>query len=228
MNFLRIPLCAAALLVAACGSDPDDTTGASDTDASTTATTGGGSTSTGTTGEDPATGAEPTTNEDPSTGDEPSTGDATASSTGSTDGTTGGGAKDCELDPNLEFTRDGTIYQLQSEDGATCVWLKRRDDSEPDVIYKEIPYTLLEFKFGRDGAVVHITDLAKLTWDGSHHNWTDAALAEGDGVRYRLDDLWASDEGGEAFVVNKFALSGRDPATDAVLWGPILLYPFPK
>jgi hypothetical protein len=226
MNFLRIPLCAAALLVA-CGNDPDDTSGASETDASTTATTGGGSTSTGSTGD--ATG-EPTTGEDPTTSDEPSTGDASAGSTGdaSSTGTTGGGAMDCELDPGLEFTRDGTIYQLQSEDGATCVWLKRRDDSEPDVIYKEIPYTLLEFKAGRDGAVVHITDLAKLTWDGSHHNWTDVALAEGDGVRYRLEDLWASDEGGEAFVVNKFALSGRDPATDAVLWGPILLYPFPK
>lgn len=225
MNYLRNPLCAAALLLAACGSDPDDTTAASETDASTTATTGGGSTSTGTTGD--VTGDEPTTGTTaaPSTTAEPSTGDATAGSTG---GTTGGGAMDCELDPNLEFTRDGAIYQLESEDGATCVWLERRDDSEPDVIYKEIPYTLLEFKVGRGGEVVHVTDLAKLTWDGSHHNWTDVALAEGDGVVYRLEDLWASDEGGEAFVVNKFALSGRDPVTDAVLWGPVLLYPFPK
>lgn len=222
MNFLRTPLCAAALLVAACDSGPKDTSGASETDASTTATTG----STGSTGDDPTTGDAPTsgTTAAPTTGDEPSTSGASAGSTG---GTTGG-AMDCELDPDLEFTRDGTIYQLQSEDGATCVWLERRDDSEPDVIYKEIPYTLLEFKVGRDGAVVHITDLAKLTWDGSHHNWTDVALAEGEGVRYRLEDLWASDEGGEAFVVNKFALSGRDPDTDAVLWGPILLYPFPK
>lgn len=219
MKFLRFTLrcaCAAALLTA-CGGEPDETT--------TSATGTAADTSTGA----DATTAEPTG----STGAPGSTGDATtgadttgADTTSTTDATTGGGAADCELDPDLPFTRDGLVFQLQSEDGATCVWLKRRDDSEPDVIYKAVPYTLLEFKAGHAGQVAHVTDLGELTWESTHHNWTDVATAEADGVRYRLEDWYTSAEGGEEFS-NKWALFARDAATDAVLWGPVLLYPYP-
>ena len=145
-----------------------------------------------------------------------------------TGGSTGGGGADCGFDPGLAFDPGGTIFQLQSEDGATCVWLERRDDSEPDTIYKAIPYTLLEFKAGHAGAVAHVDELAKLTWESTHHNWSDIATADAGAVRYRLEDWYALDvNGGDSFI-NKWALFATDAATDAVLWGPIVLYPYPQ
>lgn len=210
MNYLRTTsafLLASALL-AACGGDPGDTTDTTDTT--------GGTTSADT----EATAAAPTT--DPTAA--PTTTDTTADPTA---GSTTGGAADCELDPDLVFRRDNLVFQLQSADGATCVWLERRDDSEPDVIYKAVPYTLLEFKAGHAGALAHVTDPAELTWESTHHNWNDVATAEADGVRYRLEDWYPKDEGGEAFVVSKWALFARDAATDATLWGPVILYPYP-
>jgi len=208
MNISRSILLTAltTALLPACGDDSSDTT-------TTSAST---STSTSTT---------TSTTSDAST----STGD-TSGGTGGTDTaapTTGGGAADCGFDPGLVFDRGGLVYQLQSTDGATCVWLERRDDSEPDTIYKAIPYTLLEFKAGHDGAVAHVDDLAKLTWESTHHNWNDVATAEAGAVRYRLEDWLPLDQGGDAFTA-KWALYARDAATDAVLWGPVLLYPYPK
>lgn len=209
MNISRLTLTCVLALLSACGDEPGDST--TDTSSGTT------SASTGSTGDSTGGTAEPSTGD--STG--PTTGEG---STGAS--TTGGGVADCGFDPALMFSRTGLIFQLQSTDGASCVWLERRDDSEPDVIYKAVPYTLLELKAGHDGAVAHVTDPARLTWESTHHNWTDVATAEADAVRYRLEDWYTSDQGGEAFT-DKWALFARDAATDVVLWGPVLLYPYP-
>ena len=219
MNISRSILLTAltTALLPACGDDSSDTTttSASNSSASTATTT------------------DATTDADASTGGASGGLSDSGTSGGTTEGTdtasptTGGGVADCGFDPGLVFDRGGLVYQLQSTDGATCVWLERRDDSEPDTIYKAIPYTLLEFKAGHDGAVAHVDDLAKLTWESTHHNWNDVATAEAGAVRYRLEDWLPLDEGGDAFTA-KWALYARDAATDAVLWGPVLLYPYPK
>ncbi|HEY0134441.1 MAG TPA: hypothetical protein VGB85_10185, partial [Nannocystis sp.] len=109
------------------------------------------------------------------TGSTDPTGDSTTDDTTDTTDTTTGAIADCGFDPTVAFTRDALVFQLESEDGATCVWLERRDDSDPDVIYKAIPYTLLEWKSGHAGVLTHVTDPAALTWESTHHNWTDVA-----------------------------------------------------
>ena len=52
--------------------------------------------------------------------------------------------------------------------------------------------------------------------------------ADAGAVRYRLEDWYTLDlNGGDSFI-NKWALFANDAATDAVLWGPIVLYPYPQ
>jgi hypothetical protein len=189
---------------------------------------------------DSSTGDTGTTESDP-TEVEPGTGTTTATTTATTttattsdstteadttttttgpDTTTGNGVADCGFDPDLAYARDATIYQLVSDDGETCVWLERRDDSEPDVIYKAVPYTLLAFRAGHDGAVEFFDEPAQLLWESTHHNWLDAAEAWNTTVRYRLQDRYGMN------FLDTFELSAIDEQSDAVLWGPILLHPF--
>lgn len=215
----------AVLALSACSKDPDDTVTAGDSTSAddSTGTTDAVDTTADTSPTEPDTTTSPGTTTDATT--DPATTDATTTTTTdatTTDATTGGGVADCGFDPGLAYARNALIYQLESDDGATCVWLKRRDDSEPDVIYKAVPYTLLEFKAGHAGAVAHITDQAMLGWESTHHNWEDVALATDDAVRYRLED-WYSKDG--AFI-DSFGLYAFDAATDAPLWGPVTLHPF--
>lgn len=211
----------AVLALSACSKDPDDTVTAGD---STSAADSTGTTDAADTTADPSP-TEPDTTTSPGTSTaattDPTT-TTTATTGATTDATTGGGVADCGFDPGLAYARDALIYQLESDDGATCVWLKRRDDSEPDVIYKAVPYTLLELKAGHAGAVAHVTDPAMLTWESTHHNWEDVATATDGAVRYRLED-WYSKDG--AFI-DSFGLYAFDAATDAPLWGPVTLRPF--
>lgn len=206
----------------ACGGDSGDS--GDDASGSTASASAGDTTADGpTTGDAPST-SEPVATEDPSTAAADTTADAGSDAGSDTTAgeTTAGGVADCGFDPGLVYERTATIFQLVSADGETCVWLERRDDSEPDTIYKAVPYTLLEFKAGHAGVVDHLTDAAKMTWESTHHNWTDKAEAWNDSVRYKLDDLFAKDGAFE----NVYGLSAYDEATDALLWGPIELTPF--
>ncbi len=217
----------AVLALSACSKDPDDTVtaGESTSAADSTGTTDAADTTADPSPTEPDTTTSPGTSTDATT--DPTT-DATTdptpdpTATTTTDATTGGGVADCGFDPGLAYARDALIYQLESDDGATCVWLKRRDDSEPDVIYKAVPYTLLELKAGHAGAVAHVTDPAMLTWESTHHNWEDVATATDGAVRYRLED-WYSKDG--AFI-DSFGLYAFDADTDGLLWGPVTLRPF--
>ncbi len=227
MPALNYRLLSPALLLLAltgCGDNSSESTAGSTgpTDSSsstgTGSSTGPGQASTTDSGTDSGTDAT-------STGVPGTTGDPTpTSSTGdaSTGATTSDVTADCGFDDGLEFSRLGTVWQLRSEDGETCVWLERRDDSEPDVIYKAVPFTLLEFKAGHMGAVDHLTDQARMTWASTHHNWMDIAEAWDDAVRYRLEDQYPLD----AEFIEQFDLSAIDEQTKAVLWGPIRLYPY--
>ena len=217
-----------SLVAPACGADGEtsDTSSGSSTSTSgdtadssgTTDPTGGVSTTDATTTTTTTTTTDPTTDATGSTTAEPTTGDVVTGG----DTTTGGAIADCGFDPGVMFSRDALVFQLESEDGATCVWLERRDDSEPDVIYKAIPYTLLEWRSGHAGIVTTVPDPAALTWESTHHNWTDVVTATDAGVRYRLEDLYTQDDAFES----KFALYAHDADTDAVLWGPITLLPY--
>lgn len=166
---------------------------------------------------DPSTGttAEPTatTQAAPTTGTDPT-------ATGTTADPTGTGTADCGFDPTLIFDRLATVWQLVSDDGETCVLLTRRDDSEPDVIYKAIPYTLLSFKVGHAGVVTEFSEPAQLSWESTHHNWLDVAEAWDSGVRYHLADRYGQD------FVDAFDLGAIDEQNKSPLWGPITLHPY--
>lgn len=215
------------LTASACGTEgetSDTSSGSSTAAGSTTGDLTGDSTSvadtstsaTNPTTTDATTTDAMTTDAPDSTGGElTTTGDATTD-----DSTTGGAIADCGFDPGVTFTHDALVYQLESDDGTTCVWLERRNDSEPDVIYKAVPYSLLEWKSGHAGVVTHVTDAAQLTWESTHHNWSDVATATHAGVRYRLEDWYALDESSDSF-----RLYAYDAGTDALLWGPIALHP---
>ena len=192
----------------ACGGDTGGDTGGGTTVAATTAAESTGDVPT----TEPETTAEPETTGGPGTTGPDTTGDAT----------TGGGIADCGFDDGVVYDRLAEIFQLVSADGETCVWLERRDDSEPDTIYKAVPFTLLQFKAGHAGGVEHLTDAAKMTWESTHHNWEDVGEAWSDAVRYRLEDWFAKDGAFES----KYGLFAYDEQTDELLWGPIELAPY--
>lgn len=218
-----------SLVLAACGEAHTDPTGDLET---TTGTAADPTTepSTDPTEVDPGTTdaettapptSEPTTAETSAetsaeTTDEPGTTTTTTATT--TDPT--GGTADCGFDPSLVFDRFATTWQLISDDGETCVLLTRRDDSEPDVIYKAVPYTLLTFKIGHAGALTEYTDLATLHWESTHHNWLDVAEAWDTSVRYRLADRYGQD------FIDSFDLGAIDEQTKTPLWGPIVVHPY--
>jgi hypothetical protein len=210
------------LAMAACGGESGDTTAGDTTAGDTTAaeTMADPTEAPGTTAEPGSTGEPGTTVGDSIASTTGTTGEP--GSTGSTGDTTTGEVADCGFDPGLVFARDAEIFQLISADGETCVWLERRDDSLPDMIYKAVPYTLLAFKAGHAGEVAHLTDAAKLTWESTHHNWTDVAEAWDDAVRYRLEDWF----GTVGEFENLYGLSAYDEASGELLWGPVELVPF--
>ncbi|MBA3550258.1 MAG: hypothetical protein H0T76_27600 [Nannocystis sp.] len=220
LTYRLIPPALLLLAWTGCGDNSSEST--ADSSATTDSSTSSSSSSSSGTGQDPTTG--PGTDATSTDAMPGTTGDPTpTSSTGdpSTGTTTSDVTADCGFDDSLEFSRMGAIWQLRSEDGETCVWLERRDDSEPDIIYKAVPYTLLEFKAGHMGAVDHLTDQARMTWASTHHNWMDVAEAWDDSVRYRLEDKFPADD---AFI-DQFDLSAIDLQSKAVLWGPIRLHP---
>lgn len=223
----------AALL--ACGDSGGGSEGTADNDTTVGATSGGGATDEGSTADAPTsadttaapgtssetgeTTAGPGTETAPETTDAPDTTDAPETTD---EPETTGGVADCGFDPGVVYGRTAPVFQLVSADGETCVWLLRQDLSEPDIIYKAVPYKLLELKAGHAGVVDHLTDQAQMTWESTHHNWTDVAEAWNEGVRYRLEDWYAKDG---AFI-DMYGLYAYDEQTDALLWGPVELVPY--
>lgn len=212
------------LMLAACGESHTDPTGDPATTGDPTDPTTGSSTEVDPGTTDGETTAPPTsepTTTATTTAD--TTADTTATTTSDPTATTGdptGGTADCDFDPSVVFDRFATTWQLISDDGETCVLLTRRDDSEPDVIYKALPYTLLTFKVGHAGALAEFTDLANLHWESTHHNWLDVAEAWDTTVRYHLADRYGQD------FTDSFDLGAIDEQSKAPLWGPIVLHPY--
>ena len=167
-----------------------------------------------------ACGGKEDSDTDSTTSSTSSSTDNTTTAIPTTDATTGTVTADCGFDPGLPFDRQGPIWQLVSDDGETCVLLERRDDSEPDVIYKAVPYTLLSFKIGHAGVVSEYTDLAQLSWESTHHNWLDVAEAWDSEVRYRLADRYGQD------FLDEFDLGAIDEQSKSPLWGPISVHPY--
>lgn len=133
------------------------------------------------------------------------------------------GAVDCGFSLSLVHNPRGDVLQLASEDGGTCVRLERRDDSEPDVMYKAVPYTLLTFTVGYEGEVETIDDEAALEWRSTHHNWGDSAAAEGERALYELATPYADD--GDNDWRHRYHLSALGLDTRDVIWGPVELFP---
>jgi hypothetical protein len=133
------------------------------------------------------------------------------------DGSTAG--VDCRFE-NVEYNLLAETVQLEAAGGGTCVKLTRRNDCPPEWICQAVPFTLLTYRVGHDGATVLIDDERAMHWEATHHNWNDWGEATGGGVRYRLESRYAGD------FTDRYELFAYDADSDAVLWGPVDLYPY--
>jgi hypothetical protein len=144
-----------------------------------------------------------------------SPGDARLSDGGLDDGGSDAGEvpSSCDFDPALEFNRYGEILQLAGED--TCMRIERRDDCPAGSICKAVPYTLLEVRLGRGDRFVFVDDLERMSWESTHHNWSDTAEIDDQGTLYQLTYHYEDE------FVDRYTLE----ASGEVSFGPIDLVP---
>lgn len=124
----------------------------------------------------------------------------------------------CDFEAGVGYTLLAETLQLESDDGQSCVKLTRRDDSEPEIIYKAVPFTLLTFRMSHGGESVFVDDLARLDWESTHHNWADVGEALTATTRYELVFQYGNTFEDE-FELSAYALGGT------LRWGPITLKP---
>ncbi len=88
-------------------------------------------------------------------------------------------------------------------------------------------YSLQGFAVQMDGCLVCVSDLSRLDYESSHHNWIDVAWGELDGVTLRFETRFQPlDDDPLGAWDWRYLLSGHDPAdTTPTLWGPIELGP---
>lgn len=125
----------------------------------------------------------------------------------------------CEFQAGVEYQLLAETLQLASADGQTCVKLTRRDESEPDVIYKAVPFTLLTFRVAHGEETAFIDDLAALDWESTHHNWLDRGEALTETIRYELAFQYANT------FEDSFELSAFAGTSTTLVWGPVTLIP---
>lgn len=212
------------LYVAGCTADDasDDGSGTADT-AADDGSTGAGEGSTGsgvsTASSSSASSAEtgPTSAESGGSVGSAEGGSTDEGSESGSEDSTGGAPEDCGFDPGLAFDPFGEIWQLESANGATCVWL-RREDVCPGICLA-IPYILHELRVANDGPRATM-EPPSTVWNETHHNWNDEAEGWTTDVRFHLNLPFA---GG---VTPDFSISAVDEANGGTLWGPVQLEPF--
>jgi hypothetical protein len=87
-----------------------------------------------------------------------------------------------------------------ADDGA-CARVERRDLSEPDMVYKAIPYEATRVAVVLDGMGVDVVDSQALSYTSTHHNWADEATAQIDDVIARITMHFVIDMGFQLEVV---------------------------
>ena len=91
-------------------------------------------------------------------------------------------------------------------------------------------YTLRGFALAKDGCLSCIDSPDALNYVTGHHNWFDDAEATIEGVLHRCHMQYQPEDPDDSMSewVWSYDLTGLDPATEDVLWGPIpleLTYP---
>ncbi|MCB9558412.1 MAG: hypothetical protein H6707_20015 [Deltaproteobacteria bacterium] len=124
----------------------------------------------------------------------------------------------CGIDLSLKFYYLDPLLQFESADKKTCVVAQRRDDSQPGMIYKAVPFTLLSLTVGHNGVFEKVSAGSKLSWTSTHHNWFDEGVAQGAQLSYTLAFEYKTSVG----LV--YTLVAKD-AQAKVQWGPIDLLP---
>jgi hypothetical protein len=84
---------------------------------------------------------------------------------------------------------DTNVLRFESEDGSTVVQIRRVLDGAG--AGESSIYHIESFAVVRDGETTCLEGEA-LSYTNSHHNWTDVAEAEGDGVNYRLEFMFGT------------------------------------
>jgi len=120
---------------------------------------------------------------------------------------------DCGFVPEVKWHSLGEILQMESADGKTCVWLQREDQCPAGMICKAHPFEFQAIRIGYGGEVVSINEPAMLSWESTHHNWSDVGEATTATTVYRLEGL---------SMGHAYELSASGEAS----FGAILLEPF--
>jgi hypothetical protein len=86
-------------------------------------------------------------------------------------------------------------------------------------------YALRGFALVKDGCLYCVQDEDALSYTAGHHNWFDDADALIEGVKHRLHAQFQPSDPDDPLSkwVWSYDLTGYDPDTDEVLWGPIPL-----
>lgn len=107
-----------------------------------------------------------------------------------------------------------------SEDGA-CARVERVDRSEPDMVYKAIPYDAVRVAVVVDDVAIDVVAPDALSYTSTHHNWADEATAvEGDRIA-RVTMHFVIDIGLVLEAVILDATLDDDAREEAPLAGPV-------
>lgn len=79
---------------------------------------------------------------------------------------------------------DTNVLRFESEDGPSVVQIRRVEDGVGTG--ESLLFHIESFAIVRDGRTTCLEGAA-LSYTNSHHNWSDVAEAEADGIRYRLE-----------------------------------------
>jgi len=90
-----------------------------------------------------------------------------------TGGLGGGTEADCGFDPALAFVAEGSVLQLQSQDGSFCAKATRRNEGGGSL--ENTNWSLQEITLGPLGEVATVQAVDDLCWYSSHHNFRDWA-----------------------------------------------------
>lgn len=123
-------------------------------------------------------------------------------------------------------------------EGLDANWNYRRMQNEAegvDVIVVREPtgvgpgettqYALRGFALVKDGCLACMDSPDNLSYETGHHNWYDFAEALIDGVNHQVLMSYQPEDPDNPMSewVWTYTLTGLDPSTDEVLWGPIAL-----
>ena len=125
----------------------------------------------------------------------------------------GGALADCGFAPDLPYEPEGAVLQLESEDGAVCVRVERRNEGPGPLA--NTAWTVLDVRVGPYGAVAHVDDPGGLCYYSSHHNFKDWVHVWTGATRHGLRITEEGHGGARGYTLYSFDEGPLEPGTCA-------------